>query len=83
MNAFPNPANEYVSIEVDNPEGKNISAALFDATGKPVDILFDGPANYPGKASLTFAMHTLPPGQYVVKVLLGQQEAVSRSIVKL
>ena len=56
---------------------------LFDASGKPVKTLFDGPANYPGKASLSFALHTLPAGQYLVQVMLDRQEVVTRSVVKL
>ena len=83
VNSYPNPTDNYVTLDIENPEGKNITVSLFDATGKPVKTLFDGPANYPGKASLSFALHTLPAGQYLVLVMLDRQEVVTRNIVKL
>ena len=83
MNAYPNPADNYVKIDIDNPEGKNILVKLFDAAGAPIQTLYDGPSNYPGKASLNFSIHTLPAGQYMVQVLLDHQQVVTRSIVKM
>lgn len=83
MNAYPNPADNYVKIDIDNPEGKNIIVKLFDASGTPIETLYDGPSNYPGKASLNFSIHSLPAGQYFVHVMLGQEEVVTRSIVKM
>ena len=83
VNSYPNPTDNYVTLDIENPEGKNITVYLFDATGKPVKTLFDGPAKYSGKASLSFALHTLPAGQYLVQVMLDRQEVVTRNIVKL
>lgn len=83
MNAYPNPADNYVRIDIDNPEGKNIIVKLFDAAGTPMETLYDGPSNYPGKASLNFSIHSLPAGQYFVHVMLGHEEVVTRSIVKM
>ena len=83
VNSYPNPTDNYVTVDIENPEGKNITVYLFDASGKPIKTLFDGPANYPGKASLSFALHTLPAGQYLVQVMLDRQEVVTRSVVKM
>jgi len=83
ISTYPNPTDHYITIDIENPEGKNITVALFDATGRPVETLFDGPANYAGKTSLSFAIHTLPAGQYIVRVSLDRQEVVTRSIVKI
>ena len=83
MNAYPNPADNYVKIDIDNPEGKNITVSLFDAAGAPIETLYDGPSNFPGKASLNFSIHSLPAGQYFVHVMLGHEEVVTRSIVKM
>jgi hypothetical protein len=83
MNAYPNPADNYVKIDIDNPAGKNILVKLFNAAGAPIETLYDGPSNFPGKASLNFSIHSLPAGQYFVHVMLGQEEVVTRSIVKL
>ena len=83
MNAYPNPAENYVKIDIDNPEGKNIIVKLFDASGTPIETLYDGPSNYPGKASMNFSIHSLPAGQYFVHVMLGLEEVVTRRIVKM
>jgi hypothetical protein len=83
MNAYPNPVDNYVRIDIDNPGGKNITVRLFDAAGAPIETLYDGPSNYPGKASLNFSIHTLPAGQYFIHVMLDHQEVVTRSIVKM
>ncbi len=83
MTAYPNPSDDYVQIEIENPEGKDLSVFLFDAQGKPIETLFDGPANYAGKTKMTFALHTLPAGQYQVQVLLDKQQVITRSIVKI
>ncbi len=83
MNAYPNPADNYVKIDIDNPEGKNILVKLFNVAGAPIETLYDGPSNFPGKASLNFSIHSLPAGQYFVHVMLGQEEVVTRSIVKM
>jgi hypothetical protein len=83
INTYPNPTDNYVTIEIENPEGKHITVSLFDASGQPVKTLFDGPPNYPGKASLSFALHTLPAGQYLVQVMLDRREVVTKGIVKM
>jgi hypothetical protein len=82
MTAYPNPSNDYVQIEIENPDGKDFSVFLFDASGRPVETLFDGPANYAGKATMTFALHALPAGQYQVQVLLDHKQVLTKSIVK-
>lgn len=83
MKTYPNPSDEYVTIEIDNPEGKKITVQLFDASGHPVETLYDGAANYSGKAKLSFAMHTLPAGQYLVQVMLDGQLVVTKSVIKV
>ncbi len=54
VKTYPNPTDDYVTLDIENPEGKNITVLLFDASGQPVKTLFDGPADYPGKASVQF-----------------------------
>ncbi|HEY3385572.1 MAG TPA: T9SS type A sorting domain-containing protein [Saprospiraceae bacterium] len=83
LKTYPNPSDEYVTIEIDNPEGKKITVQLFDASGHPVETLYDGAANYSGKAKLSFAMHTLPAGQYLVQVMLDGQLVVTKSVIKV
>ena len=83
LQTYPNPSDDYVTLEIDNPEQKEITVQLYDASGRPVQTLYDGPANYAGKTKLSFAIHTLPAGQYLVQVSLDHEEVVTRSIVKM
>jgi hypothetical protein len=83
ITTYPNPTEDYVTIDIDNPERKKISVQLFEVSGRPVHSLYDGPADYSGKARLSFAVHTLPPGQYMVIVMLDGKQVASQSIFKL
>ena len=83
MLAYPNPTDDYVQLEIDNPTAQNIYVALFDQSGKLVQTLYDGPANYPGKAHINFSTHQLTAGQYIVHVKLGDEVVVSRAVIKL
>jgi hypothetical protein len=83
LQTYPNPSDDYVTLEIDNPEQKEITVQLYDASGRPVQTLYDGPANYAGKTKLSFAIHTLPAGQYLVQVSLDHEEVVAKSIVKM
>ena len=83
LKTYPNPSDDYVTIEIDNPEGKKITVQLFDASGHPVETLYDGAPNYSGKAKLSFAMHSLPAGQYLVQVMLDGQLVVTKSVIKV
>ena len=83
VSAYPNPVDDYVNLEVDNPEGADIRVELYDAAGRPTHVLFDQPAIYPGKVKMSFSTHLLPPGQYLAVVKIDGKEVVSRQIVKL
>ncbi len=82
LQTYPNPTEDYVTIEVDNPEGKRLSVSLCDASGTPVHPLFDALPPYAGKASLHFSMKPLPPGIYIVRVSVGGEQLLSRRVVR-
>ncbi len=82
MITYPNPSDDYVQIEIDNPKGGTISATLFNLLGQPIKTLYNGPANYPGKAKLNFSTHELASGQYEVQVRIDGSVVATRSIVR-
>jgi hypothetical protein len=82
MSTYPNPTDDYVNIDIDNPQGKSFTVTVFDINGRPVQVLFDGKPNYTGEASLSFSTKALPVGQYVVQVKMEGEVLVSREIVK-
>lgn len=82
ITAYPNPADDYIKIEIDNPEGKHLQAVLYDMSGNVVKTFYDGMPTYQGKANLNFSVHTLPAGIYTVKVIIDKREIVARQIVR-
>jgi len=83
MTAYPNPTDDYVNIDIDNPDGKSLTVSLFDQSGKPIQVLFDGKPNYPGKASMSFSTRSLPPGQYIVQVKMENQVMITKEVIKM
>lgn len=83
MLTYPNPTNDYVQLELDNPAGHHIRVDLFDEVGNILQHLYNGPANYPGKTSINFSTHALPQGNYIVHVKVGERLVRSEVIVKL
>lgn len=82
MTTYPNPTDDYVQINIENPDGGHYHVVIMDMTGRPVKTLYNGPANFPGKASINFSTHALPQGQYVVNVMIDEKLAASKMIVK-
>jgi hypothetical protein len=83
MSAYPNPSDDYVSIDIDNPEAKQFEVILYDLSGHLIKTLYDGPANHPGKANISFSLHSLPAGQYLVKVIVDDKITATKSIVRI
>ena len=82
MTAYPNPTDDYVNINIDNPQGKSFTVTVFDINGQPVQVLFDGKPYYNGEASLSFSTKALPVGQYVVQVKMEGEVIASRKVLK-
>ncbi|MEP6646875.1 MAG: T9SS type A sorting domain-containing protein [Saprospiraceae bacterium] len=83
INTYPNPVTEEVQIDIDNPSAGKISVTLFDLSGRQIKILYDGPLNFPGKASISFSTHELPAGQYEVQVKVDGLMIAVKSVVKM
>jgi hypothetical protein len=83
ITTYPNPTHDQVSIDLNNPDGKNINVFLYDAAGTLLNILYDGPAQYPGKSSIHFSTRMLPVGQYIVRVNLDDILIATQQVIKL
>src|SRR5688500_13398115 len=57
ITTYPNPTDNYVQIDIENPTGGHYNVVILDMSGRPVKTLYDGPANFPGKASMNFSTH--------------------------
>ena len=83
MIAYPNPVDNYIQIEIDNPQGFRYRVDLLDVTGNIIKTLYDGPATFPGKVKMGMATHSLPAGTYILHVKVGEVLAASKQIVKI
>lgn len=75
---FPNPAGDMLGVQVDGLNRENIAMELYDMTGKCVQRTM----LYQGSTLAYFDTRTIYDGQYVVKVINGN-ETLSRFITIL
>lgn len=83
LKTYPNPTDDYVHIEIDNPAGGRLKVALYDMNGSMQKILHEGPAEFSGKANIHFSTHALASGEYIVNVLVDEVPVASKKITKL
>jgi hypothetical protein len=76
VNAFPNPAKEYVRIKCDSQRNENLSYELYDNMGKLLQKKqFDG-------SETVISFSNLKPSDYFIRILSGQSEIKTFKIVK-
>jgi hypothetical protein len=80
VSVFPNPVNDYftVNFEVEQPSHLNI--ALFDIQGRQVELLFDG-QTISGNQKFSFNKASLPAGVYSLIIRGESGNLVTRKIV--
>jgi hypothetical protein len=64
---FPNPANQYMSIDFELHEPMWIDATLYDLQGKPVAHLLHGQPRNAGKIRLEMSTEPLSAGVYILR----------------
>ena len=77
--ASPNPFRSATRLTLTVETAQRLSAAVFDALGRRVATLHDGPISA-GTYALTFDAIDLPAGLYVVRVTDGQGGTATRSV---
>ncbi len=77
INVFPNPASDYLSVEVITDKQKDLEIILFDLNGKIIlQKLMTGNKQ-------TVNMQNYSPATYILKVTEGNKEIRTYQIVKL
>jgi len=76
VNVFPNPATDFIAIQIKDLVKENCTVELYDVTGK----LVDKTTLYQGSTIVYFDTKTLYCGIYFVKMKIGNQE-INRKIV--
>lgn len=77
--ASPNPFRGQTRLTLSVEATQRLNVAVFDALGRRVALLHDGPLAA-GAYPLTFDAQALPPGLYVVRVTDGSGGTSTRSV---
>jgi hypothetical protein len=82
LNAFPNPANTYITVEVDvDVEGKLLSADLYDLNGRMIRNVYSRSVSRNGPLRFHYNTASLEPGTYVLNLTLGGVHWASEKVV--
>jgi hypothetical protein len=76
VNVYPNPANDFVAVQINGINKENLNVELFDATGK----LVQKSIIYQGKTIAYFDTQILYSGIYFVKIA-GSEGVTTRKVV--
>lgn len=79
VNCYPNPANDFFTVEYSLPSAMNVAARLYNYLGTQVLVSNKG-IQSPGQHSLKLETSALPPGIYMLKFESGS-ELVSKKII--
>jgi len=64
---FPNPFNDRIVVQFSLPQDQNLTAAIFDETGREVETILDQPAKA-GDNELRFTLRPLRQGIYFLRI---------------
>lgn len=79
--AFPNPANEFVSVRLNIPQTSMATISLFNISGKLISNLYEDRIKS-GENLLTFDIAHLLPGSYVLRVLNAEGVMITEKMIK-
>lgn len=74
ISVFPNPANEFIAVQLNDLTKENLSVVLYDITGKQIDQQ----TIYQGSTIAYFDTRTLYNGEYLVKLTSASQTVTKR-----
>lgn len=75
LNIYPNPASEFIAVQLNNLSKQNVSVELYDMLGKQIQST----TIYQGSTIAYFDTRTLYSGQYLIKVL-NTKDAITKQI---
>jgi hypothetical protein len=79
---YPNPFNEETTINFTLPNAMEVTAELFDASGRSVATVTNGQTLSGGNHTLTFNGESLNSGVYFIKLTLGGEVIVKEVVLQ-
>ena len=77
INIYPNPANDFIVIQVNSLVKKSINVELFDITGK----IIQKSIIYPGSTITHLDTRSLHNGQYIVRFTSNNKSVVKKVMI--
>lgn len=81
LKAFPNPANESISIDFDIAQSSEVSLSITDLTGKNIQEIFAGRLNA-GKINYPVSVSNIPSGIYLVNLTINGNSTRQKITIK-
>ncbi|NNF58658.1 MAG: T9SS type A sorting domain-containing protein, partial [Rhodothermaceae bacterium] len=78
--AYPNPFGPAANFTLRVAEAQHVSVALFDALGRQVQVLYEGPMAAGERRVLTIEADNLPSGLYIYRAV-GEGVSASQRVV--
>ena len=79
--AQPNPFTGTTELRFSIPSAGDVAIRVFDPIGRPVAVVLPGQWMDAGRYAVGFDASQLPPGTYMVELMLGQQRVVEKVVV--
>ena len=77
LNAYPNPFEQELNIDISLSEDSHMKIAVYDMLGNIIEILEDRYFE-PGHHTLKWKAEGLPSGSYILKSVMDDQQIIER-----
>jgi hypothetical protein len=82
VTAFPNPASDWLTVEVEIPRpGSRLEATVYSLAGQPLGTVYEKVVNASGLMQFHYRTDSLVPGSYVLQLWLDGVPVDSKAIV--
>lgn len=79
--AYPNPFRTHATLTLTTPTAQHVTVKVFDALGRSVATLFEGPVAASQAVPVTFEAAGLPSGLYIVRLEAGGTFVTRRTAI--
>lgn len=79
INVYPNPATEYVSVELDVEQTSNVSIIIYDITGSAV--ISKSKSNLRGYQNVNIPLNGIHGGSYIVRILFDNEPVAIKKLI--
>ncbi len=79
INVYPNPATDYISVELDVEKSSDITIVIYDITGSAVITRSEG--NLQGFQNINIPLNGIHPGSYIIRILFDNDPVAIKKLI--